>query len=332
MPSGRRGIALAATASTSGRCSSRVAAHLAQRGPGEQLEAHVRAHRVAGQPEQRHAAQQPERERLRRLDRDLPPLQDAEPVEHRLHDVVVADRHAAARDHRVAGDQRVFERALDVRLVVARDAEVDRVAAGGRAASRAASDGSSRGSDRARARPDLRAARRRWRARRPAAAGSPRPRSSPRLAITPRCAGPEHRRPARTPAGRPRRRRPRRGGGRPPSAACATSTPSSPSRCVRSTITIASAPSGIGAPVMIRIASPGADRHRRRVPGRQVGHDLQPHRARPRTRRRCRRRAPRTRPSRCSRTAAPARSRRPAPRARARARRASGVGDGRRAP
>ena len=40
-------------------------------------------------------------------------------------------------------------------------------------------------------------------------------------------------------------------------AACSTRTPSSSSRAVRSTMTIASAPSGIGAPVMIRIASPG---------------------------------------------------------------------------
>ena len=81
-----------------------------------------------GRPNSGHAAQQAERERLRRLDRDLPPLQHAEPVEHRLHDVVVTDRHAAAGDHRVAGDQRVLHRALDVRLVVARDAEVDRFA------------------------------------------------------------------------------------------------------------------------------------------------------------------------------------------------------------
>jgi len=36
-------------------------------------------------------------------------------------------------------------------------------------------------------------------------------------------------------------------------------TPSTPSRAVRSTMTIASAPGGIGAPVMIRIDSPGAD-------------------------------------------------------------------------
>ena len=40
-------------------------------------------------------------------------------------------------------------------------------------------------------------------------------------------------------------------------ASCSTRTASSPSRRVRSTMTIASAPSGIGAPVMIRIASPG---------------------------------------------------------------------------
>ena len=92
---------------------------------------------------------------------------------------------------------------------------------------------------------------------------------------------------------------------------------------VRSTITIASAPSGIGAPVMIRIASPGADRDRR-ARGRPGG---RPPRAGATgvgvgRARRCRRPAPRTRPSRCSRTAAPARRRRCRPRARARARRA----------
>ena len=43
---------------------------------------------------------------------------------------------------------------------------------------------------------------------------------------------------------------------RPRVADCCTSTPSSPSRSVRSTMTMASAPSGIGAPVMMRIASP----------------------------------------------------------------------------
>ena len=46
-------------------------------------------------------------------------------------------------------------------------------------------------------------------------------------------------------------------------------------RSVCSTITIASAPSGIGAPVMIRIASPGADGRRRRPPGRQLADDPQ---------------------------------------------------------
>ena len=48
---------------------------------------------------------------------------------------------------------------------------------------------------------------------------------------------------------------------------------------VRSTITIASAPSGIGAPVMMRIASPGTDRDASaRVPAGELADDAQSHR------------------------------------------------------
>ena len=93
-----------------------VARDLAQRGTGEQLEADARRHRVARQPEHRHAADRPERERLGRLDRDLHPRVLArrpfrrEPLEHDLHEVVVADRHPAAREQRVALVDRTRDR------------------------------------------------------------------------------------------------------------------------------------------------------------------------------------------------------------------------------
>ena len=88
------------------------------------------------------------------------------------------------------------------------------------------------------------------------------------------------------------------------------STPSSPSAAsVRSTITIASAPSGIGAPVMMRIASPGADRRPSARARRRARRRPQPHRRVVGRAARCRRPAPRSRPSRCWRTAAPRRAR-----------------------
>ena len=58
---------------------------------------------------------------------------------------------------------------------------------------------------------------------------------------------------------------------------------------------------------MIRIASPGPTGTVGACPAGELADDPQPHRARPRSRPRCRRPAPRSRPSRCSRTAAPAR-------------------------
>ena len=72
--------------------------------------------------------------------------------------------------------------------------------------------------------------------------------------------------------------------------------------CARPSRT-ASAPSGIGAPVMIRMASPGLQRPVGRVAGRDLGDDGQHHRRRLRGARRCRRPAPRSRPWRCWRTA-----------------------------
>ena len=89
--SGRRGIAFAATASTSGRCELCVPRHLPQRRAGEQLEAHMRAHRVARKPEERDAAAAlPNANGFAGLIATCHHSQHAEPVEHRLHDVVVA--------------------------------------------------------------------------------------------------------------------------------------------------------------------------------------------------------------------------------------------------
>ena len=71
------------------RCSTGVTHHLAERRPREQLEAHVRAHGIAGEPKIGTPRQHPERERLRGLDRDLPPLSSpsrrAPPSRRRSH-------------------------------------------------------------------------------------------------------------------------------------------------------------------------------------------------------------------------------------------------------
>ena len=92
-----------------------------------------------------------------------------------------------------------------------------------------------------------------------------------------------------------------------------------PRRACTSTMTIASAPSGIGAPVMMRIASPAPTATVGALPGRRARR----RRAAAPARRRCRPRAPRTRPCRCWRTAAPARARSPLRRARDRRHRES---------
>ena len=85
---------------------------------------------IAGQAEHRHDAsvvglQQPERERLRRLDGDLHPLHVAEPVEHHLDEVEVAHAHAAAREQRIARRHPSLHRFCDHALVVSGHAEVD---------------------------------------------------------------------------------------------------------------------------------------------------------------------------------------------------------------
>src|SRR3712207_7420429 len=48
-----------------------------------QLEADHRGHRVPGQPEHRHRADAAERQGLGRLDRDLPPVHVAQPVDRK---------------------------------------------------------------------------------------------------------------------------------------------------------------------------------------------------------------------------------------------------------
>ena len=163
-------------------------------------------------------------------------------------------------------------------LVVARDAEVDRLAAGratsarsiGRLESRISPGASSTGPSRSSSPVDSTPTRARGTADTVAGAEARehaevrrRPAPSRREnTVTPASRSPPARRtwsPA-VAACRDRARRRRRRG------------------AVRSTMTIASAPSGIGAPVMIRIASPGADGHGRRLAGRQLGDDREPHR------------------------------------------------------
>ena len=71
-----------------------------------------------------------ERERLGRFDRDLHPGHVGDPTEHRLHDVVVAHRHSAARHDGITVGRCGTEHAFQLRLVVTHDPEVDNVAPG----------------------------------------------------------------------------------------------------------------------------------------------------------------------------------------------------------
>jgi len=75
-----------------------------QRGPDEQLERHVGAHRVAGQREDRHPLLADRAEPLRhpRLHRHLPEGHGAQLLQRRLHDVVLA-----AHADPAGGDQQV---------------------------------------------------------------------------------------------------------------------------------------------------------------------------------------------------------------------------------
>ncbi len=257
--------------------------------------------------------EQPERERLGRLDRDLHPAHVGDPRQHRLHHVVVAHADAAAGDDGVARRRRP----------------------------RAASP---------RARPRRRGRRRdRWprnRPRRPAATtssccsrGSGRAatrepssiNSSPvdstatrgvrNTAHTSGVDAGQHAGDGRanrpcprgTPRCRPARRRRRRGSTRPASTDLLIEHVRRRRRSVSSTITDASAPAGIGAPVMMRIASPASDDAIGRPAGGDLGDDVQLDRCV----RRCRRHEPRSRRPRGWRTAARPRRRPRARRARA---------------
>ena len=132
----RAGVAApsSATATTVGRSMTVWPIILRSAGRAKQLEADQRAHRVAGQPEHRHATvargEQPEGERLGRLDRDLHPAHVGDPRQHRLDHVVVAHADPAAGDDGVARCRRLAQHGLERRLVVADDAEVDGLAAG----------------------------------------------------------------------------------------------------------------------------------------------------------------------------------------------------------
>ena len=236
MPSGRRGNACAARRGDLGPTHVRVAHHPPQRGTREELEAHERRHRVARQPEHRHAPHDAERERLRRLDRDLAPLERAEPVERGLHVVVVADRHAAAREDGVAADRAPARAYATMRvLVVARDAEVDGSTPASRASATSIGRFESRiwpGRERRRRLDELVAGGEHT----DAGAAVHVHVAAPTLASTPTCAGP-----STVPAGNTTSPASQVAAGArtwsPAVAPAPTSTPSSPSRCVRSTIT-----------------------------------------------------------------------------------------------
>ena len=241
-----------------------VPGHAAQPGAGEQLEAHHRRHRVAGQAEHRNGVavrtgDRPERQRLGRLDRDLHPAHVADAVEHDLHEVEVAHAHAAAGDEGVAVADAVARgpprwpprrrgpgrgRPPRTRCSAQRQqGEPVRVAdlAGAERPSR------------------RRPARRRWRSPRRGAGGRPRTLGDDRP--WPARRGGRRSAPCRPRAPRRRLRGRRRPGGcgcppaRPRARPTVVAVGESPS--VSSTITTASAPGGIGAPVMMRTASPG---------------------------------------------------------------------------
>ena len=255
---GRRSAS--ATARTRGRSRSGWPIIERRAGRAKQLEAHQRRHRVAGQAEHRGAVDHAEGERLGRLMATC--IQRMSPMRSStdLHEVEVAHAHPAADVTRAS---QAAAPSADGRgehgLVVGRPAEVDRLEPGsrppaassiGRLESRIWPGASGAGAvdqlvaGGQHADPGPGDARRRPR--------------RPTLASTPRWAGREHRARGDDHVARPRRRRRAGARGCPRARPPRTSTPSSPSGAsVRSTITTASAPGGIGAPVMMRTASPG---------------------------------------------------------------------------
>jgi hypothetical protein len=102
-----------------------VAGHLAQGRCGEQLVGDHRRHRVARQAEDRHPVDETERQRLGRLDGHLHPAHVADAIQHGLDIVVVAHADTAAGEHRVALPHRGTHGGLDGGLVVGDHPEVD---------------------------------------------------------------------------------------------------------------------------------------------------------------------------------------------------------------
>ena len=213
---------------------------------------------LPGSPRSEHRAEAAVHQRLARPQGDAPEAElHALPRERRLHEVVLADRGAAERDEKigaaVAGGR---DAALEIGEGVAGDAEVERLAAGARRRARRGHRGWRRRSGPALpSRPGGRA-RRRWRGSRRAACGAPAGARGPwrrratRRRASRRCPAARSVSPARKsrPLGRTKR----------PGAAASRTVTASPSRRASSWMTIASAPSGIGAPVKMRTASPAA--------------------------------------------------------------------------
>ena len=98
--------------------------HPAQPGSGQDLVAHHRRDRVAGQTEHRGGADPAEGKRLGRADGHLHPVHGADPVQDHLDQVEVAHAHAAAGQHGVAAGRALREAPFDLGLVVGCDAEV----------------------------------------------------------------------------------------------------------------------------------------------------------------------------------------------------------------
>ena len=295
---------------TRGRSSVGVARHPAQRRPGEQLEA-TPATRPGCRAGRRPGCRRAGRTRTawpagwrsastacRRCGR-APPSR-----------VEVAHAHAAAGDEGVAPAATPSRSAASsARLVVGHAAEVDRLRSRPRATRASSIGGSSRGSGRG---PGAR----------PASTSSSPVESTPTAGaaddagtVRDADAG-QHAEVGRASAACRRGRRRRRPGcrrrpagrgadGRPPRA---LDHGPPPRRSVRSTMTTASAPAGMGAPVMIRIASPGPTGAVGGPAAAIGGDDAEAHRRGLAALRRCRRPAPRSRPSPSSRTAAPSSS------------------------
>ncbi len=264
---------------------------------------------LPGSPNTGVGADQAEGERLGRADGHLHPVHVADPVQDHLDQVEVAHAHARRWSARRRSGRRRPSAAARSRPRRRGRCRGPRPGSRPGAARPSACAGWSRGSGPGAGRRPPRPARRRWRARR-RREPAPRP-PFPGRRCTARRRGRGR--------GRCRRRRPP---GRPPgprrpaararrrSAGADTQT-WSPSLRVVSTMATASAPSGKGAPVMIRSASPGPTGARGACPAARVPITVNRDGSAGAGRRPRRRPAPRSRPWRCWGTAA--RPRRPSP-------------------